>query len=276
MRYEFETVGPIMVTAKLRGSNLTVIVSEDAPVAVVTVEPRRGGDDVAARTRVEMSGNRLQIEVPKVTGSLFRQGGSVAIEAIVPPGSSLEADSGSGELRAQGALLRAEVRNGSGGIDLEDVGEARVTSGSGDVVLGDVDTAVVTSGSGDIRLGRASGRTEIRTGSGDVLAEAGSDITIGTGSGDAVVGSTTGRVRLSTGSGDLTIRTAVEGEIQAKSASGDVTVGVASGTAALLDCSTVSGRVSSELTTDAGPADGEKGVVLRLRSVSGDVLVRRG
>ncbi len=274
MRYDFETTGPITVAAKMRSSDLVVTASESSQV-VVEVEPRRGGDDVAAATRVELAGDRLVIEVPKTIGTLFRSSGSVLVSVQVPAGTSLDVDSGSGDVRAQGTYAAAEIRAGSGDVTLDRAEPSRITSGSGDVSVAEAAILKVTSGSGDVRVGRGSRLTEVRSGSGDIAIEDAADVSFVTGSGDAIIGSFDGTVTMSTGSGDLLVRRAEQGEVQARTASGDVIVGVAAGTAAMLDCSSISGRVSSDLTSGDAPSDDERGVVLRLRSVSGDVRVQR-
>lgn len=276
MRYEFEAVGPIAVAAKIRSSDLVVTASEMAAQVLVTVEPRRGGEEVAQLTRVEMVGGRLEIVVPKVVSGLFRSSGSVHIDAVVPAGSSLVVESGSGDVRTSGQLGDVDARSGSGDVDVADAGGLHVTAGSGDVTVESADRVKVTSGSGDVKVGRVASRAELRTGSGDIAVQETTDLSIVTGSGDAVIGATAGFVEMSTGSGDLVLRRASDGEVHAKSASGDVVVGVARGTAAMLDCSSISGRVSSDLESGDAPGEGELGVVLRLRSVSGDVRVGRG
>lgn len=276
MRYEYEAVGPIAVAAKMRSSDLTVTASESAAQVLVTVEPRRGGDEVAQATRVEMVGGRLEIVVPKVVSGLFRSSGSVHVEAIVPSGSSLEVESGSGDVRTSGQLGAVEARAGSGDVAVADAGRLHVTAGSGDVTVESAEQVKVTSGSGDVKVGRVATGAELRSGSGDIAVQETTDLHVTTGSGDAIIGATAGFVEMSTGSGDLLLRRASEGEVHAKSASGDVVVGVATGTAALLDCTSVSGRVSSDLEAGDAPGEAEKGVVLRLRSVSGDVRVGRG
>jgi len=63
--------------------------------------------------------------------------------------------------------------------------------------------------------------------------------------------------------------------VRARTVSGGVSVGVANGVAALLDLSTVSGRVRSELEASGAPADGEQRVELVLSTVSGNVSVAR-
>ena len=58
--------------------------------------------------------------------------------------------------------------------------------------------------------------------------------------------------------------------------SGDVEVGVAPGLRVWLDLSSVSGRMNSQLTDDDGDAgEGPAQLALTLRSVSGDLRIRR-
>lgn len=275
MRYEFEALGPVIVAATMRSSDLDLTVSDRASQVLVDVIALKGGEGVASATRVEFAGNRLIIEVPKSVGPLFRSAGPVRVEVHVPPGASLEAESGSGDIGVRGPLMRLEARAGSGDLTFGSVGEATVTVGSGDVALEVVDSLRATAGSGDIWIGRVSGRAEFRAGSGDIVVNDGRDIIGVTGSGDIVLGRVEGSASVSTGSGTLTVRHAIEGQILAKAASGDVLVGVARGTAALLDCNSVSGRVTSDLVGGEAPGDEEKGVVLRLRTVSGDIRIRR-
>jgi len=275
VRYEFETTAPVALAAKMRGSDLAVIASESAPLIVVDVEPRRGGDDLAAATRVELSHGRLEVAVPKSTGGLFGNRGSVLVTVTLPTGSAIDVETGSGDIRSQGQLATADIRSGSGDLSLDDVEDVRIVSGSGDVSLGTTGRAVITSGSGDIRLGRSHGRSELRTGSGDVVVDDATDVSVSTGSGDATIAAAAGRVQLASGSGDLVVRSIQHGEVGAKAASGDVLVGIVRGTAALLDCSSISGRVSSDLEAGDEPGEEENGVVVRLRTVSGDIRVQR-
>lgn len=276
MRHAFETTGPIEVVATMRSSDLVLTVAEaHDSAAVVEVTPVRGGEDVVRGTRVELIGQRLHIEVPKTVGSLFRPSGSVHVEVQVPLGSSLTGLSGSGDIRCHGVLARADIKSGSGDVTVDHAEDAEVTIGSGDVAIHEAGAARVTSGSGDVRLGRVAARSHVRTGSGDVSVASVTDLSMVTGSGDAVVDDLMGSATLTSGSGDLQVRRVVEGEVTAKAASGDVVIGVAAGTAAMLDVSSISGRVSSDLSAGDAPTEEERGVVLRLRSVSGDVRVQR-
>jgi DUF4097 and DUF4098 domain-containing protein YvlB len=82
-------------------------------------------------------------------------------------------------------------------------------------------------------------------------------------------------LQLSTASGDLLVRHAQRGRLAAKTASGDVLVGVPEGTPVWTDISTVTGSVSSDLTGVGKPADGQDHVEVRATSVSGDIRLKQ-
>jgi hypothetical protein len=65
------------------------------------------------------------------------------------------------------------------------------------------------------------------------------------------------------------------GRVKAKTVSGKISVGVAKGSAAHLDVTTMSGRVHSELESSQAPAEGEPQVELVLSSMSGSVNIAR-
>jgi hypothetical protein len=61
-----------------------------------------------------------------------------------------------------------------------------------------------------------------------------------------------------------------------KTASGDVSVGVAQGTSVWLDVNTTSGRARNGLDMAANPpADGQAQLTLAIRTASGDIDIRR-
>ena len=86
---------------------------------------------------------------------------------------------------------------------------------------------------------------------------------------------TAGDVSISTASGDVTVGAASGGAVQIKTVSGDVSVGVVPGLRVWLDLSSVSGRMGSELADDGDAGDGPAELSLTLRSVSGDMRIHR-
>lgn len=275
MRYDFPASGPVIVSATLRASDLALTASDTAEQITVDVVAVKGGQDAVAETRVELDDGRLLLDAPRATGPFLHLSHEVRLTVVVPAGSSLTADSGSGDVRVRGALADAEIRAGSADVEVDVAERARIVTGSGGICVERAIDMEAEAGSGDIRVGAATGRAQARTGSGDIAIGQVRDARIVTGSGGVSLGRVEGRVSMSAGSGDLTVREASTGEIEARSASGDVAVGVAPGTATFLDCHSVAGRVTSDLEAGGGPAAEERRLVLRLRSVSGDVRVRR-
>ena len=79
-----------------------------------------------------------------------------------------------------------------------------------------------------------------------------------TGSGNIEVGRLDGSLVSKTGSGNLTVRRASAGSVRANGASGNIRIGIEEGTAAWLDVSTVSGRVSRSSARPTRPATGQQ------------------
>ncbi len=78
-------------------------------------------------------------------------------------------------------------------------------------------------------------------------------------------------VSLKPASGDLVVDLMHRGQLVARNASGDITVGVPAGVPVWTDVSSVSGRIRSTLTSHGEPAEGQDFLELRAVTVSGDV-----
>ena len=276
-QHDFPVTGPVRVLAATRASDLSVV-AHDAGRVTVRLDPVRAddeGESLAESTRVDLTGDTLRIDVPPSRARLFGPSARLRITVTVPAGSSLDATSGSGDITSDGRLAVAQVRTGSGDVDLDEASEVEVTTGSGDVTVASLDTGQVLTGSGDATVGTVHHFLRSRSGSGDVVVGAVADVEGVTGSGDLLVKELSGRAVVRTASGDLTVRRALHGQLDARTASGDVSVRVAEGTAVLLDCSTVSGGMRSSLEPSAEPGPDEPVLHLRARTVSGDITVQR-
>ena len=84
-----------------------------------------------------------------------------------------------------------------------------------------------------------------------------------------------GNVNAQTASGDVTVATAVNGGVSVQTGSGELVVRIAEGTAAQLDLRTGSGEVRNSLTPSDGPSSGDETLVVHARTGSGDVIVQR-
>ena len=258
--HTFETPGPTTIVVRTGAGHVTVAAGDTDTTTVELTALNSAGEEAIAQATVEQSRHTVVVHLPKHRSGLLRQGPSVGIDIVCPHGVSLDLKSDSADLRATGQFQEASCASGSGDIDVEAVTDAaRLRTGSGTVTVGEVGkTLSVSSGSGDISIGELDGQTVTKTGSGDVE-----------------VGRLGGSLVTKTGSGSLTVRRASTGSVHAAGASGDITIGVEQGTAAWLDVSTVSGRVSQELGESAGPTDDQNRIEITAHTVSGNLRIHR-
>jgi DUF4097 and DUF4098 domain-containing protein YvlB len=269
MKQTFQTPDPVELYVELGSGRLTTLATGTTQSQVEITGPR------AEEFKVYESPGRITVIAPH--GRFFGRD-SHDVTVTVPEGSALLTKMGSADTTVTGALGTVALKSGSGDIELDrSAGPVAIESGSGDVKGYEFTGEVrIKSGSGDIDLGEVSGRTVISTGSGDVvLGRVLATTVIKTGSGDLKVERAEGDVSLTTASGDLTIGHAVRGKVTAKNVSGDVAVGIPSGTPVWTDINTVTGSVANRLESVGKPAEGQDYVELRASTVSGDVLLKQ-
>jgi DUF4097 and DUF4098 domain-containing protein YvlB len=257
------------------------IESEDTSQTTVELTGRRDDQatrDLIADTVVEQRGDTIIVHVPKRGSGFLNRTPELDLRIVAPNGSSLHVRAASADVTAHGTFAGGRIDTGSGDVRvLRLTGAARLRSGSGDVRVdsaeGDLD---VQTGSGGIEVGNVSAAASLQTGSGTIdVQHVSGDVRAQAGSGDITVGDAEQDVKTVTGSGTVRIGRVRRGEVTARGASGDIHVGIASGTAAWLDVHSLTGRVSTDLqSTDEPTADAEK-VRLHLGSVSGDITVVR-
>jgi len=253
------------------GSGLVEIVPADGTETMVSLEVDSGTEDDVL---VAVRDGELIVEGPRNV----RRGPEIQIRIATP------------------ATLDARIKTGSGDISSRaPLGAARLSTGSGDVRIGRVEgDLAVNTGSGDVRAEHVVGAVRASTGSGSIdIAEAGDAVGLSTGSGDVRIGDVAGPASVKVGSGDITIErirdhsvaTSGSGDvkveladapsIRAETARGDVHIGVPDGVPTYLDLKTVTGRIRCELESGDKPAEGERTLMLRARTVSGDITVSK-
>lgn len=289
----YPVAGPIAVGGSLRFADLELVAVEGADHAHLEISATGSrAEDLLASVQVVADSYRLSLDVPLTWGILGPRA-TVRIRLSVPAGSTLDLSSGSGDLTALGGYAVATLHTGSGDLRLERAETASLHSGSGDVNVNTVALLNARSGSGDIRvdgagtadlragsgsitLGQVSAGGDIHSGSGRIsVAHSSGDLKLVTGSGAITVGSTDGEVHAKSGSGSLTVENAAAGRLRLASSSGRLRIGVAYGTAALIDASSSSGRVTSELESLPGSDGFERTLEVHARSSSGSITISR-
>lgn len=221
---------------------------------------------------------RIAIIAPRREAGFFGRDHRADVVVVMPAASGLVVKSGSADVATHGQLSALRVDSGSGDVSVELVdGPARLQTGSGDIDVAHLSgEGQVKSGSGDVQVRRADASLVVSTGSGDVrVGAAHASIAIKTGSGDAHLAALSDDLVYTTGSGDLVVDSADAGRITAKTASGDVRVGVAAGTPVWTDIRTVSGRLHSDLPSTGEPADDQPFLEVRATTASGDVSLHQ-
>lgn len=252
----------------------------DTDQTTVDLEPMHGDEtaqDLIANARVEQHGDQIDVLLPRVKSGFFGRKGHVQATITVPTDSAITVKTGSADLYATGTFGDAEVETGSGDVQLETIAYGKFHTGSGDVDIRTTNGSLQgKTGSGDLTLGAVEVDADLVTGSGDLLIDAvAGDLKAKVGSGDVVVKSTGNGIDAMAGSGDILVRRIERGQLKAKTGSGDVQVGVAEGTAAYLDVTTVSGDVTSELDGTESPTDDAPTASITVQSGSGDVVLQR-
>ena len=187
---------------------------------------------------------------------IFGRGPSLRIPIRVPHGSSLDIATESADVTGSGRFDDADVRSASGDVRLDVVdGEASVKSVSGDVLVGSVGGGAHR----ELGLRRHDRRRRSRA------PAPAHRLRRHRGAGEP------SSLHLKTISGDARVGSAAEGEVTMQSVSGDLTVGLRSGSKLWVDARSTSGKTTSELEVgDEPPAERRPA-----RRVPGEVGLRR-
>ena len=169
------------------------------------------------------------------------------MQGRVPHGASVKVKTASADTQLSGQFRAFELNSASGDVRLR-----------GAVA----ENATIKTVSGDVELDRVEGDLSVQCVSGDVRAR-------------AVAGS----VDTKSVSGDIRLDALSAGDVRFTSVSGDIEIGIAQGSLLDVDAGSTSGDLTSEVPLASEPLSGEGAgaptVVLRGRTVSGDVRVFR-
>jgi putative adhesin len=281
MRSEtFATPGAVRLNLEIPSGVIEVESSKTAEthVALEALSNDDAVRDLVEKSRVELlrrgDGYEVVVEVPMRSGLWIsfsrgpdiRFGGpDIRLRITCPSGAELDVRTKSANLEARGGFGPVEVKTASGDVNVQEVaGDARVKTASGDIRFEKVDGRLdVNSAAGDLHVGAVTRETQIQLVSGDVfIGEAGAS------------------VGANTVSGDHRIEAVLQGRVDLRAISGDISVGIPRGTRLFVDANTVSGSTSSEVELDDAPAQesaapGAPLVEVFAKTVSGDIRIER-
>lgn len=222
---------------------------------------------VESNPPIQQNGNRIRIGYDMPDN--VRQHVSITYDITVPADTTLQAQTGSGNIEAAGVRSEVQAHTGSGDIRVRDIG-SRLTA---------------QTGSGNINAETVAAPFSAQTGSGDIQADltGSGDVDVHTGSGTIHMRGINGPFHAQTGSGEITAEGSVVGPWQLHSGSGDIRLAVGTGHGFNLDVHTSSGSIHSALSIMVQGTLGKnelKGSVagggpeLQASTSSGDVDIR--
>lgn len=280
----FETDEPIALSIEVSQGAVHVIASDrtDTVVAVSPSDPDRPDDvEAAGQTAVDLASGVLSIRGPKHRGIAapllgWRRGGSIEVTVELPEGSSLRADTGFVDVRADGRLDAVEVKTGAGDVRLERTGALRVRSGAGQVAVEEVSGGAEIVATGDMSIGAVSGDADVKNLNGRTwIGRVGGTVRVKSANGDVRIENAGSDVTVRTANGDVRLGQVARGSVTIETASGGVEIGVREGSAASIDAATKFGRVDNQLTPGDDAELSADTVQLRARTSFGDVVIAR-
>ena len=251
--WDFPCSDPIDANITVASGSVTMTA---APTDAVTVAISGDDDQFISQVTVDFADRHLVVSEPQRRGFSWR-GKDLRITISMPAGSRSAVQAASADVRCLGEYGAVDIRNASGGVDVDVVrGPAEVNTASGGVRITEAAEVSAQTASGELRVRHATG-----------------DVTARTASGYLSVGVADASVTARTASGGISLGRVARGRADLTSVSGDIDVKVAPGTGVFLDLSSLSGRVSSDLA--ASGQEGEADLRLRCQTVSGSVQVSR-
>lgn len=285
---DIDIVGRVQVTASDRADTVAEVLPAD-PADEASVQ-------AAEQTTVAFSGGQLLVRRPRLgpIASLIGPRGSVSVTIGLPAGSHVKVRSLS-DITTAGPLGEAILHSSIGDIQVAEASRLQARAAIGSVTAGRVaGPAEVTTSTGAIRIGAVEGPATLESPNGSITVDeaggalrvksANSAITIGEAAGVVQLKSANSAVTIGRSLAGITARTAwgrvridevVSGAVHLETGRGDVSIGIAEGTAAWLDLHSTSGVVRSDLDAASGPAASDTVAEIRVHTDRGDIDIHR-
>ena len=246
----FEVTGPTRISVANRSGDVIVGPSDGD---VVTVQ-LSGDEELIDATIIDATPGAVSVRANEGRRGWSSKGVDVLITA--PAGGALRVKIGSGDVIVQLPMDAVDVNTGSGDIRVEHpLNELRAKVASGSVLIdGAASDAVVSSASGDIRLREAD------------------TAVVNTASGSVEIGSVAVEASIRSASGDVKVHAFSGSNLDIKTMSGDVTVGLLEGLEVAAKITAMSGDFRNLI--EPSGVETTRRAMLRVKSFSGDVTLR--
>ena len=275
----FDTPEPISATLEFYVGHVRIVAS-DRTDTVVEIRPSDEADEsdvqAAQQMRVDCTDGTLRVIGPKRVFDFSKRTRSVDVFIELPSGSRLSVHPVMAEVVCTGRLGECRIKT-TGNVRLEHTGPLRLHTGHGHVTADHVaGNAQISTASGRIQVGTIEGTAEVKSANGDVAIDAvGGDVRVRTANGLIDIGRSGAGVDVKTANGDIRLGELVRGSAVLETASGDLDVGIAEGTAAWLEMNTGFGHVRNRMDGASQPGEADETVEVRGRTGHGDITIHR-
>ncbi|CAM5329058.1 DUF4097 family beta strand repeat-containing protein [Streptomyces abikoensis] len=279
----YDTPGPISVRIEISAGTITLRASRRTDT-VVEVRPADGADaedaKAAGQARVDFGQGKLQVKAAQQAlhwPGAPRRTGAVDVLIDLPEGSDLRGTASSVTLRGEGRLGECRFEAAHGDIRLDEAGPLRLSTRRGEIaVRRAVGHTRIANGTGGVRIGEIDGSALVGNDHGETrIGDAAGPLRLTGMNGDFHVERAHGGVDVKTAHGSVRLGEIVRGAVAVAASSARIEIGIRQGTAAKLDVSTLTGTVRNTLAVADGPGKAEETAEVKVRTYSGDVVIRR-
>jgi hypothetical protein len=275
----FATPEPISVTIELGVANVRLVSSERSDT-VVDVRPSDPADEsdvqAAGQVQVDYENGTLRVTGPKRLFDFSKKTRSAEVSIELPSGSHVSAHLVMGDIRGAGRLGQCRLKT-TGNIWLERTGPLRLHTGVGHITADGISgDAEISTGSGTVQIGAVDGAAVVRNSNGDTAIDAVTgDVRVRNANGAVHIERAGAGVEAKTSNGGIRLGRVVRGSVVLGTATGNLDVGIAEGTAAWLEVNTGYGHVINQLENTTGPETADETVEVRARTSYGDITIHR-
>ncbi|AZG44520.1 DUF4097 family beta strand repeat-containing protein [Gordonia insulae] len=195
----------------------------------------------------------------------------------VPSGSSVTAAVQLGNFTTTGRLGDCRFSTSAGNVGVDRTGPLRVDTSFGDIAAEEVGgNAEFHTGSGNIRIGEVDGSAVVKNSNGDTMIDTVTgDIRVRSANGAIAIDRTSANVEAKTSNGSIRLGEIVRGSVELATGMGDLEIGIATGTAALLEVSTKFGQVRNLMDPTPRPEASDETVEVHAHTSFGGITIRR-